>query len=1531
MADNEFDNLDQSDQTTGNRRDEARSDSAGGTNIGERKREDADDFAEPFLQVDDELAASEVSRTISSPADTIRLDMDERAEANRPSVDAGNDGVAIEGVGDLSSNLDTGTETGIGDFADIQGLQTGAGREQSNDAFGPAEGDAEATDGGIGGDIAEGVDHAPTTAAAAAPAAEVIAPEEETPAPEAAFNPTPQSDHSSVEEDVPPPPESGGNNNGNGQGNNGNGNGNGNGQGNGGPAVTDGNDVVKGGVGDDVVNAGNGADKVIGGAGNDKIDGGAGNDRLSGGVGNDVLEGGTGNDRANGGVGDDIVSGGEGDDRVSGGSGNDIVDGGVGNDRVSGGSGDDVVSGGSGADILSGGSGNDTLEGGAGNDRANGGVGNDRVSGGSGDDVVSGGSGVDILSGGSGNDTLDGGTGNDRVYGGSGDDVVRGGSGADDIRGGSGDDVLDGGAGDDVLRGNAGADTFTFEGEFGDDTIRDFRVNQGDTIDLSQTGAADFDSLMSNATQSGNTTTLNLDGGTITLNGVRASDLTADNFEFAEIPAVEEQPAANEPEVFNIDFSDVLPEGADASMFEVRVSGLPDESDANGNVSANGTGNGNAKAQDNNENGSGNKNKEDQSALTVMALVGATIAIPATVSATEYLENAAFEVVEIETGEVVSKGVLDGDAIAAGESTVSVLPVVEEESVAGNEGLAKGHIKQAEKAAEEEAQAAEQKAEAAAGEEKSAAATEEVTHQEAAPEAPVAPPVVSPELPPQAAAPAASPIVEAEPQGKGNGNGNGQDKGNSGNADHEPVNQAPTDLSLSGNAIAENAANGTVVGTASATDPDAGETFTYSLTDDANGRFTINSSTGVVTVADGSQLDYEEATSHNVTIRVTDSGGNTYDEVMALNLTDVNEVSSDLSLDSNTVAENAANGTVVGTASATDPDAGETFTYSLTDNASGRFAIDATTGEITVADGSALDFDSATSHNVTIQVTDSGGNTYDESHVIGINEVTTINTSNYNSSGTGVTVTGRSIDGSGNLNDASTASVIQTASGLGVNGSTGSSAPVAQVGYDAGYDVSEELIFDFDGPVNSASVGIDMLYGSEGPSGGEQGHWQAYNNGVLVGEADFTSNVGEYTTNFNIDFGAGVTFDQIIFTGTEFAGGQGDSTSNSSEYYVSSVTVEWANLDLQGSALNQTLTGEAGNDTIDGGAGDDTLYGGASASMTIGSNLITNGSFEANGGSTDGWTNLADRNAQVKSSGSNGVNASDGSYAVDMDEAPGNASLQQAVSGLTSGTDYQLSFDAAEYTGYDGELEVYWNGELVATVDPESTSMATFTYTVEAGVGDGSDTLRFTEVGASDYGGTVIDNIELYEISAGDTLNGGRGNDTLIGGVGSDSLIGGDGTDTASYSTSASGVNVSLATGTGTGGDAQGDTLSGIENLTGSAYADTLTGDSGDNVLTGLGGNDTLTGGAGNDTFVFGEGDGNDMAYGGDGGGWTDTLQLMNSDGSSVGGGWTVTLTTGSEVSDSDGVMTLTEDAAGTVTLDDGSQIAFEGMERIEY
>jgi Cadherin domain len=115
------------------------------------------------------------------------------------------------------------------------------------------------------------------------------------------------------------------------------------------------------------------------------------------------------------------------------------------------------------------------------------------------------------------------------------------------------------------------------------------------------------------------------------------------------------------------------------------------------------------------------------------------------------------------------------------------------------------------------------------------------------------------------------------------------------------VNDAPTDLALSANTVAENAANGTLVGTVTGTDPDSGDTKSYSFTDSASGRFAINSATGEITVADGTLLDYESATSHSVTVRVTDAGGLTYDETFTINLTHVNDAPSSTGQNANTV------------------------------------------------------------------------------------------------------------------------------------------------------------------------------------------------------------------------------------------------------------------------------------------------------------------------------------------------------------------------------------------------------------------------------------------------------------------------------------------------------------------------------------------------------------------------------------------------------------------------------------------------------
>jgi Right handed beta helix region/RTX calcium-binding nonapeptide repeat (4 copies) len=101
-----------------------------------------------------------------------------------------------------------------------------------------------------------------------------------------------------------------------------------------------------------------------------------------------------------------------------------------------------------------------------------------------------------------------------------------------------------------------------------------------------------------------------------------------------------------------------------------------------------------------------------------------------------------------------------------------------------------------------------------------------------------------------------------------------------------------------------------------------------------------------------------------------------------------------------------------------------------------------------------------------------------------------------------------------------------------------------------------------------------------------------------------------------------------------------------------------------------------------------------------------------------------------------------------------------------------------------------------------------------------------------------------------DAFNGLGGNDLICGGPGADKIDGGNGIDTASYAGSKAAVNVDLNVHTASGGDAAGDTLINIENLTGSSFADHLTGDAGANVLDGGAGADVMRGGAGDDIYI---------------------------------------------------------------------------------
>ncbi|MEJ8802175.1 cadherin domain-containing protein [Pontibacter sp. H249] len=196
-----------------------------------------------------------------------------------------------------------------------------------------------------------------------------------------------------------------------------------------------------------------------------------------------------------------------------------------------------------------------------------------------------------------------------------------------------------------------------------------------------------------------------------------------------------------------------------------------------------------------------------------------------------------------------------------------------------------------------------------------------------------------------------------------------------------PVNQPPVITSNGGGATANVsvAENTTAVTTVNSTDPE-NNARTYSIAGGADeSKFNINASTGVLTFKTAPDFEAPGSAAgtnaYLVIVRVTESGAPiSYDEqIITVNVTNVNEaptLPADANAAANTVAENAVNGTTVGiTARSTDPEGGA-ITYILTNSAGGRFQINSTSGVVSVANGALLDFEMATSHTITVQVSD---------------------------------------------------------------------------------------------------------------------------------------------------------------------------------------------------------------------------------------------------------------------------------------------------------------------------------------------------------------------------------------------------------------------------------------------------------------------------------------------------------------------------------------------------------------------------------
>ena len=216
-------------------------------------------------------------------------------------------------------------------------------------------------------------------------------------------------------------------------------------------------------------------------------------------------------------------------------------------------------------------------------------------------------------------------------------------------------------------------------------------------------------------------------------------------------------------------------------------------------------------------------------------------------------------------------------------------------------------------------------------------------------------------------------------------------------------NAAPTAIALSATAINENMAANSTVGALSSTDPDATNTFTYSLvTGDGstdNGAFNISGGNLQIT----NSPNYEVKNSYSIRVKTIDQGGLSFEKVFTITINNVNESPTDIALSASAISENVVANSVVGALSSTDPDATNTFTYTLvagdgsTDNTS--FNISGSNLQIT----NSPDFETKNSYKVRIRTTDQGGLLYTE-------KAFTITINNVNETPTDIALSASAID-----------------------------------------------------------------------------------------------------------------------------------------------------------------------------------------------------------------------------------------------------------------------------------------------------------------------------------------------------------------------------------------------------------------------------------------------------------------------------------------------------------------------------------------
>lgn len=726
-------------------------------------------------------------------------------------------------------------------------------------------------------------------------------------------------------------------------------------------------------------------------------------------------------------------------------------------------------------------------------------------------------------------------------------------------------------------------------------------------------------------------------------------------------------------------------------------------------------------------------------------------------------------------------------------------------------------------------------------------------------------------------------------------------------------------LELSRRSVAENAALGTEIGSLSVS---VDGSYAYALVDDADGRFVLNG--GVLTVASG-DLDFEEASSHTVTVRATHSSGIVVEQELTVSVSDIDEAPTELLVTGLVpIVENSAAGQFIANLELNDPDLEIGFRANEITVDDPRFAING--ASLYLREGQVIDFEAEPAVSLTLTVSPSSGSSFTQAVVVTVADVAeappvlTLSASSIAENAAAETVIGSlAVDYGGPYtfavvgNSADQFAVIDhklVAGAVPVDFESGDVRTVTIRATDANGSSFDTAVTIAVSDVDEAPTDVDIF--------DLQGVPEDTVDSIVVArfavvDPDLDEEFRDYSISID-DPRFAIDGDQIVLLA-------GANTDYGTEPQI--------NLQLTVTSATGTLTRTVTVNVIDASdpspvltLSGDNVAENAAAGTVIGSLSVNNGgpyTFAVIGDSADQLAVIDNRlvagavplDFESGSSRTVTIRATDGNGASfdtavtitvgDVDEAPTSVDifdLQTVPENTASGivvarfavvdpdqnaqfrnysatiSDQRFTIDGDKIVlrpgaATDYETEPQINLQLTIT-----SATGTLTRPVIVQISDVLETPQPTE--GDDKGATAIvgtaaadelfglgGNDELFGLAGNDVLDGGTGDDVLVGGLGADRLLGGVGRDTASYQFATSGLRADLLYPSKNSGEAAGDTFSSIENLVGSGFDDSLGGNNSNNTIYGGNGNDTISG-AGDADTLYGEA-GNDTLSGGAG------------------------------------------------------------------